>query len=429
MAEVRHEDRPIAGVFGDALTAHALLTSFGYRTAGSFRVDANVGIRNTRTHEAAAASLAGERRSVVLGLNGDYRPLDRAVSISWLYEAQTERTPRLQEIYVRIGPEQGEYVWIDSNGDNAIQIEELVRETTPNEGTYARTFVPSDSLFAIVGVHARARLDLRPERILRGRGSRLARFVSSLSTATTVEVTEKNRSEDTFAIYTLRQSQFRLQGRTLNGRILLRQDLSVSSPASRFSADFSVNRVSTLADLAAGLEERRLGYTSSEVRYRASERIRLSVGGRLEQNRVESESFASRTFDLRSKVINGQATFDFSGRASVSVGGDFAWKEDAFSDRSATVIKLPVTIRYRRPRGYQLMGRFEIADVALEGAATGLAAFELTDGRGAGRSTLWSLTGEYAFNSYLRGSVAYDGRAPAGAPVIHTMRMQLSAAF
>lgn len=429
MAEVRHEDRPLAGVFGDALTAHTLLASFGFRPDASFRIDANVGIRNTKTHEAAAPSLAEDRRSVVLGLNGDYRPFERAVSLSWLYEAQTERTPRMQEIYVRIGPEQGEYVWIDENGDNAIQIEELVRETTPNEGTYARTFVPSDSLFAIVGVHARVRLDIRPDRMLRGRDSWLARVLSSISTATTVEITEKNRSEDTFALYALRQSRFRVPGSTLNGRILVRQDLSVSPPGSRFAADFSVHRVTSLADLAAGLEERRLGYASADLRYRVSNKLRFSAGGRLEQNRVESETFASRTFDLRSTVIDGEATVDFSTRASVSAGADFAWKDDRFTNRSATVIKVPVTMRYRRPRGYQLMGRVEMADVRLKGEASGLAAFELTDGRGAGRSMLWSVTGEYAFNRYLRGSVAYDGRAPAGAPVIHTMRMQLSAAF
>src|SRR5690606_27955227 len=129
---------------------------------------------------------------------------------------------------------------------------------------------------------------------------------SSLSTATTIEVTEKNRSEETFALYTLQQSQFRIPGRTLNGRLLLRQDLSVSSPGSRFAADFSVHRVTSLADLAAGLEERRLGYPSAELRYRVSDLLRVSAGGRREQNRVESESFASRTFDLRSNVLNGQ---------------------------------------------------------------------------------------------------------------------------
>ena len=77
-------------------------------------------------------------------------------------------------------------------------------------------------------------------------------------------------------------------------------------------------------------------------------------------------------------------------------------------------------------------GRMELADVRLSDAdevAVGLAQFELTDGRGPGTSWLWTLLGQYTINRYLRASVQYDGRAPAEAPVLHTVRMQVSAIF
>ena len=106
-----------------------------------------------------------------------------------------------------------------------------------------------------------------------------------------------------------------------------------------------------------------------------------------------------------------------------------AWREDTFGSRSATILKLPVELRYQRARRYQVSTRFELANVDLSGDAVGLAEFELTDGRGRGRSSLWSVVGQWSFNQYLRGGLAYDGRAPANAPVIHTMRMQLSAVF
>ena len=63
------------------------------------------------------------------------------------------------------------------------------------------------------------------------------------------------------------------------------------------------------------------------------------------------------------------------------------------------------------------------------GTANGLTSFELTEGRGPGTSYLWGLVGQYTINSLLRASLFYDGRAPADAPVIHTVRMQLSAVF
>ena len=35
----------------------------------------------------------------------------------------------------------------------------------------------------------------------------------------------------------------------------------------------------------------------------------------------------------------------------------------------------------------------------------------------------------FALNRFLRASFSYDGRAPADAPTLHTVRMQLSAVF
>ena len=83
-------------------------------------------------------------------------------------------------------------------------------------------------------------------------------------------------------------------------------------------------------------------------------------------------------------------------------------------------------------RRLQLSARFEVASVTLDetdGPAVGLAQFELTDGRGPGTSFLWGLNGQYALNRFLRASFSYDGRAPADAPTLHTVRMQLSAVF
>lgn len=77
----------------------------------------------------------------------------------------------------------------------------------------------------------------------------------------------------------------------------------------------------------------------------------------------------------------------------------------------------------------QVTGRAELANVTIRGDASGLARFELTDGRGPGMSVLWHVNGQYRLSEYLRASLAYDGRAPEGAPVVHTMRIQMSAVF
>jgi hypothetical protein len=78
----------------------------------------------------------------------------------------------------------------------------------------------------------------------------------------------------------------------------------------------------------------------------------------------------------------------------------------------------------------QLLLQGERADVSLDGPdAVGQTAFELTERRGRGVSYLWGASGQYSINQFLRASLNYEGRAPAEAPVIHNVRVQLSAVF
>ena len=50
-------------------------------------------------------------------------------------------------------------------------------------------------------------------------------------------------------------------------------------------------------------------------------------------------------------------------------------------------------------------------------------------GRGPGTSYLWGVDGQVGLTDGLRATLRYDGRAPAAAPVVQTVRLQLSASF
>jgi hypothetical protein len=90
---------------------------------------------------------------------------------------------------------------------------------------------------------------------------------------------------------------------------------------------------------------------------------------------------------------------------------------------------VPIELQWTRAERFELTGRVECADIRLDGDAAGLARFELTDGRGPGTSYLWHLSGQYRFSNQLRATFSYDGRAPAGAPTINSVRLQMSASF
>ena len=429
-AELRYriQDEVLGGRFIDGSNSVTAAARIRRRSSGNFRTEATVGYR-VRNYSRQASSELGlsDQQSVVLGWSGDWRPLQRLVVTSWNYQAQTERTPRLQEIYVRTGPEFGEYVWVDDNQDGVPQIEEFVYETTPNEGVYSRTFVPSDSLFSAVAVQTRLRLDVDPARIVSSR-TLFGRVLGALQAGSLIEISEKSRTSDIADIYLLRQKAFRGTN-TLNGRILFRQTLAVLRTNRRFGIDAAYTTSSGLSDLSASAEERKNRVGTISTRLRLNDALVLQLEGSIERKLVYSAAFTSRQFDLRTRAVVPSVVWTPASQLSVRFAPEVSVRRDRLADRGADVVKIPIELRIQRARRFQLFGRLETASVALTGQASGLASFELTDGRGAGRSYLWNATGEYLISRYLRASLSYDGRSPASAPTLHTVRMQLSATF
>ena len=429
--ELRVEDDWADGIVRDASRAWTVQSFVRYRPGRSFTTDASVGYRIRRFTEYFRVEQRREdNNSVAVRWNSRFQPLRRAVDLDWRYEALTERTPQLQEIYVRTGPELGQYVWEDADGDGIVEIQEMIPERTPNEGTYALTYIPSDELIPVINVDARIRLELDPSRLWTRPEAGWQKWLSSVATRTTVDVQEKSENPDLARIYLLDLRRFRDPAFTQNGRLRLAQDLLLFRNETRYGLDLSFNQLRGLNKYTAQQEERFLNAWRLDGRYRPGTKWGLRLETMLEQNRVLSDTFSTRRYDIRSLRLEPEASYSPSQSLHFLTGVDYARKRDAFEDRTAAVVKVPVEARYQLVRRLQLSARAEVASVRLGGeAAEGLAQYELTDGRGPGTSFLWNVSGNYAFSSYLRASFSYDGRSPSDAPVIHTVRVQLSALF
>lgn len=430
--EVRTEDDWLDGRLEDAARAWTWQSNVSLRPSENFKTDATLGYRVRRFTDRFRVE-AGRRdtESIILRWNGRHTPLERAIETDWLYEALTERTPTMQEIYIQTTPDypEAQYVWEDANGDGLVQVDEFLPELTPNEGTYARTFIPSDSLTSVVSVQARLRFEVDPARIFGRDADGIRRAISQVSSRTVVELQEQNRSPDITSVYLLRPSALLEPGLTLNGRARIQQELFLFRRNSRYGLDLSYSQVRALNELASGRETRRFGNWRAQGRYRLASTVSGTLTGQIDLNKLDSDAFSSRRYDLLAHSVEPMLIVVPTRGIELRGSSIYSTKRDRSVERSARVFRVPLEVRFMQAGRLQLTGRFEWASVEIDGDATGLARYELTDGRGPGTSYLWHLNGQYRLNEYLRASVAYDGRAPEGAPVLHTLRLQMSAVF
>lgn len=427
LVEVRTEDLWADGALRDGSRSVTIETNFDAKPARNFRTEGRLGLRKRvysdffRTERQLQ-----DRRSVVMRWTGRWQPWRRALYLDWMYEALTERTPTLQEVYIRTGPELGEYVWEDANGDGVIQIDEFIPERIQDAGTYARTLIPSDSLQSVIGVQTRFTLQLDPARLWRTSSSAWKRRLSNVYARTSIQIQEKSRNPDLAQVYLLRLSQFRSPVYTLKGRFRFQQDLFLFRNQPRYGLNLSYHEAHSLSELAAGAETRLARQWKVEGRLKPTDAWAMRLTASAERNKTQSESFSSRTYDIRSVTIIPEVAFSPTGEVQLIANLSYSRKS-----AGAQIWKVPVTARYALARRLNMTMRAEVASVVIDGPGltTGLAQFELTDGRGAGTSFLWSFNAWYQISAVLRATAAYNGRKPADTPAVHTMRLSMSAMF
>ena len=299
-------------------------------------------------------------------------------------------------------------------------MDELLPETTPNEGNYVRTFLPSDSLASVNSV--RTRLSARFGRLPGDSGV-------GISSRSLFEVEEKSRTDQRLDVYLLRLGTFRAPGLTTSGRLRLRQDVQVARARSGWTIDLTGQVTRSLSELASGVESRAGSVLEVEGGYRFTASVQAAVRLSRQGDQARSALFASRRYDLTSHSLSPSLRM-LRGRLSSTFSPELSLRVDRDAGRDARSLRLPVTARWAIPGQGDVTGRFELSDIRLQGPpASGLAEFALTDGRGTGRSYLWGLAMQWTLSATLRATVAYDGRAPSEGPVIQTGRIQLSAVF
>jgi hypothetical protein len=415
----------------DAWTGQAKLT---FRQGRNFTTEADLGYRTKHYSETFISKGDEDAESIAIRWTARANGWRRSVQTNFYYEALTEKTPILQETYIRTGTEIGQFVWEDANGDGIRQVDEFIPERTPFEGTYARTFLPSDDLESVINVQARLRLTIDP-RLAFPRPTELWKQVLSKVTSQTIlEVADKSTEPDNRSMYFLDLSKFRDKETTLNGRLRVEQRLELFKGFPKYGGIFSYSNLESLSRLSAGFEERARRSLRGSGRYRLSSKIRTQVSGFVESNRSSSSEFASRDFDIDAFNIEPGFSVTPAVALQLSISAAYSSKidhigDDSGTERSARIWKFPIQASYALAQRLQVSGRMEVASVDLTGDAVGFAAFELTDGRGPGLSILWNVNGSYAVTELIRASLSYDGRSPSDAPTIHTVRTQFSLVF
>lgn len=424
----RNDETAINGAFGREAITQTLNQQMRYQPSERATLTGGITYRTRRLFAAGGGEIEAEEpelRTLLLETTTDYAAESGWLETSWTYEAGTEQQPLLQETYIEVGPELGNYVWEDLNGDGVQQLDEFFPAQNPNEGRFVQRFIPGDELFSTVRMRSRLQTRLRPAERFDGGLWQHVGFRS------TVNIREENRDAAISELLTLRPSAFRSAEGTIEGSLSWQHELQLFEPWTSTEARISYSRRQGLNRRASGIEEQSSRQAEGEFSYRFSRQIQTGISGGYGQRRLESSIIQNRSYSIRSVQAEPFMRYTFSRSLYTTGGVGWANKRDTFPDAPAILRRYKAfsTLRWFFRNDLQTSARVEYRQNRLEGESSSAGVFELTNGAGSGRSWQWNLQISWRINAYLRAELRYDARSRSQLPLLQTMNFTVNAVF
>ncbi len=380
----------------------------------------------------ASANNIADKNNLLLKSNTGYRLFSDKWQGEILYEAGTKREALYQETYIEVGPEFGQYVWDDLNGDGVQQIDEFFPELTANEGTYIRQLLPSDELFSVIDLNFGLRNEIMPFGFLPDDSAlEILGFLKQIRLFSNIRIQESSTTNRLSDVYFLKLSTFRNDATTLHGRFLLDKELDLLPGYDRGDLRLKYSYLGNFNKRSS--ETIKAGSTlfSMEARYRITDVLEAELNAGQGKTSNTSSQLSTRNYDIGTKnlEIGLHSTINRSWRSGLI--GNYTLKRDESPNIpvNAKIFKIKNMNRVFLFKKIQANGSIELRNSIVNGIASNYGLFELTEGTGEGYSVLWHLNGSYNLGNSIKLSFMYNGRTAENRKTINTFKIVVNAVF
>lgn len=420
----REEEGVLDNALEDMATAIEQRYSIRFTPNNNFRTNNEFRFRDKTYSDAFVARGNQNRKGVLVRSVTNFASENRFFDGELFYEANTQRQALLQESYIEVGPEIGQFVWDDLNEDGVQQVDEFFPEVSQNEGSFVRQFLPSDELLPAVDLNVRFLNTLQP-------------FISAdedewhsgVRLRSRIDLRENSTTEDIEDVYLLRLNTFRNDSSTIQGRLFWEQELDILRGWNDLEVKVGMAEsrgVNQRSSESIQNFTQRLYFNNG---YSITDRVRLKLNVQRSQNSSKSSNLLNRNYNIHALSlepgINGTISRNWNAGLDIS----YALKEDKtpIEVTEAKLLKVTTTQRLFLWRKIQTNLRLEFRNTVISGRSSTYGSYELTEGTGPGKNVLWSLRSSYRLSNLIRFSLDYDGRTVQDRPTIHTIKLVMSA--
>lgn len=371
-----------------------------------------------------------ENNTILINSRTRISPLRGAVNLDLLYNVTSERTAKIQRLFVLVPTGQGNYIYLGDLNNNGIQ-DENEFQLVNYDGNYIKVNLPTDELYPTIDLKSSARLNLKPSKYFYiSSGGILASIYNNLSTETLIRIDEKSKDPTTSDIYLMRLSNFLNDSNTVLGTQYLQQDVNLFENNPLYSLRFRFTQQKGLSQYSSGNERAYLNTKDIKARLGFTRDLTLQLQYIRKTDRNIAPTASIRNRNISSNAFNTDIGYIPIKQIESGLEMNFITADDIYPD-VPTNAKINQQI-FRFIFSFATVGRVRFEAERYEvifNTSTQSFPYELTNGHVEGKSYYIRVFFDYSFGKNLQASVSYDGRSEGQRRVMHLGKAQVTAFF
>ncbi len=367
--------------------------------------------------------------SLVGRVEYNLRLLKGFLTAGTFYEVGSGLELKKEYSYLLVPAGQGQYTWIDYNGDGIKQLNEFEIALFPDQATYIRVFTPTDQYIKAYTNQFSQSLLIKPAAIWYSKKG-LKKTLSYFSEQATYRVDRKttdNHPEEAYNPFL--KSIFDTSLVTLNSSFRNSVFFNQNDPV--FGVDYNFQDIRGKSLLTTGFESRVNDFNEVRVRWNMSKIFGLIVTSDDGVKSSSSQYFTSRNYSLTYFQTEPKFTIQPNTKFRLAFNYKYAQKINSPEDGPETVFSntLGAEVKYNIVSKGSIGAKLSFIEMRYNGSSESPVAYEMLDGLRAGKNATWSVSYQRTLANNIQISITYEGRQSEGTTIVHTGGASVRAFF